>query len=469
MDVPSHPLTEQTLQRLRDNLRTVYADRPWMVATDVAQSAVHQASELRGLGATSVFALGAGMGTGDLDPEVPYATLGVQANDMMGAIRASEAALGALPADIQARVDAWDPDRKAHVVRAIFSNGQPVAGRRCWGGRPPAWLALEDKTIIDAVWDRCGVARAPSQVVESSASALQRAHATLDRGAGTVWAADNRDGWHGGATGLRWVRGPDDLAPAAEWMAAHAGTVRIMPFLEGIPCSMHGIVFDSHVVALRPCEMVVLRRKNSMHFKYARAATFWDPPSSDRDDMRAMVRRVGTHLRETVGYRGVFTIDGIMSAEGFRPTELNPRFGAAIGVLSGSIPDINLYLVHLAIVEQSPVDWQPDALEAVLVHAADTHRRGGAMQVLDVRVGALHKADLVRAPAGWRLAQDDEAVHARAMLGPAPSGALLRVTFEPAQTPIGPPSAPRAVEALAFLADHWNVPIGDLEAARSVR
>ena len=464
-----HPLTDAVVARLHDNLRSIYGGRPWLSATDILQGAVWQARELTDLGAERVFALGAAMGTGDIDDTVPHAVLNVRGDGMMNAIRMSEAALGHLPAALQARIDAWDPTHQARVVRTIFSNGQPVAGRPCWGGRPEAWQALEDKTVVDALWDRCGIPRADSRVVPARPHALHDAHRAVDKGAGTVWAADNRDGWHGGATGLRWVRTAHHITEAAEWMADHAHTVRIMPFLEGIPCSIHGIVFDDYVVALRPCEMVVLRRPGTMHFKYARAATFWDPPTPDRHAMRAMVRTVGVHLRETVGYRGVFTIDGIMSADGFRPTELNPRFGAAIGVLSGALPNLHLYLVHLAIVERVDVDWRPPDLEAVLLHAADTHRRGGAMQIIDTPVDTLRKADLVPDTTGWRVAKDDEKPHARAMLGPAPSGGMLRVTFEPDHTPVGPPSAPLAVELLAFLAQHWQVDIGPLEAARPVR
>ena len=461
--------TASTLAHIQRALRDTYGGRPWLCATDILQSAVAQCAEVQALGASSVFAIGAGMGTGPYDDTVPSAVLDVRGSDMMSSIRASEAALERLPPAVQARVDAWDPDRRARVVRAIFSSGRPVAGRRCWGGRPTAWQALEDKTIVDAIWDRCGVPRAPSRVVPPTDDALRTAHRALDAGDGTVWAADNRDGWHGGATGLRWVQSETDATHAARWMAEHAHQVRVMPFLEGTPCSIHGIVFDDHVVALRPCEMVVLRRPGTMRFKYARVSTFWDPPAADRAQMRSMARTVGAHLRETVDYRGVFTIDGILSRSGFRPTELNPRFGAAIGVMSGSLPELHLYLLHCAIVERVDVDWRPAELERVILEAADAHRRGGAMQVIPQHVTEQRSTGLVPDGAGWRIARASEDPHATAHLGPAPSGGVLRVTFAPAHTPVGPASAPRAVAMLACLAAHWDLDLGPLEAARSVR
>ena len=58
---------------------------------------------------------------------------------------------------------------------------------------------------IDAFWDVIGVPRAPSRVVTADHQALKAAADELDRGLGTVWAADARDGTHGGGVGLRWV------------------------------------------------------------------------------------------------------------------------------------------------------------------------------------------------------------------------------------------------------------------------
>src|SRR5690606_4075064 len=109
----------------------------------------------------------------------------------------------------------------------------------------------------------------------------------------------------------------------AEFLAEEAHRVRVMPFLDGIPCSIHGIVFDDAVSVLRPCEMVALRRPGRSDLYYAGMGSTWDPPAAARADMRALCRRVGEHLRRTVGYRGVFTVDGVLTRDGFRPTELN--------------------------------------------------------------------------------------------------------------------------------------------------
>jgi hypothetical protein len=82
-------------------------------------------------------------------------------------------------------------------------------------------------------------------------------------------------------------------------MQEHAHKARVKPFLAGIPCSIHGKVFEDHVLAFRPCELVVLRPRGSPRFRYAPAASFWDPPPADRAAMRQMARQVGVHLRDT--------------------------------------------------------------------------------------------------------------------------------------------------------------------------
>ena len=52
-----------------------------------------------------------------------------------------------------------------------------------------------------------------------------------------------------------------------------------MPFLEGVPCSIHGIVYPDHVIAVRPVEQISLRRAAAPTFFYAGCATFYDPPA----------------------------------------------------------------------------------------------------------------------------------------------------------------------------------------------
>jgi len=440
-----------------------------MVAMDVLAGTTRTVNLLEEFGAKRSFVIGTSRGVGRIptDEQAEVALLDVRATSLMAGIRKAEHALNNLSAETIARVDAWDPDHTAQVISTIFSGGKPIAGRRILGARPLSWQALEDKTVIDALWDAAGVARAPYRVVRIAD--LAQAAPELDQGLGTVWAGDSRAGFHGAATYLRWVRTPEDAIAAAAFLADDCDTARIMPFMEGIPCSIHGIVFPDYVVALRPCEMLVLRRPGDSRLTYAKAATFWDPQDVDASQMRAIARRVGEHLRASVGYRGAFTLDGIMTVDGFRPTELNPRFGAALGVLTKGIPNLPLNLLNQLIVEGHDLDFRPQALEQLILGHANIRRFGVASAMSTTGVTETLEVDGVFEGDVWREAHSGEERDGQFILGPSAMGSYLMVVLEPDRTPVGPSVAPRSAAALAFADERWSLGLGPLEPAKEVR
>ena len=154
--------------------------------------------------------------------------------------------------DVLAAVDEFDPDNEAMVLGAGFSRSSVLVGRPVYGARPEAWGALEDKMIIDQLWDDAGVRRAPSTIVPVARAPAAAADLASDLG--TVWVADNSEGWHGGGEYVRWIRSPADVAPAVEWFGEHAATVRVMPFLDGIPCSIHGFSTHDGVAVFLPVD-----------------------------------------------------------------------------------------------------------------------------------------------------------------------------------------------------------------------
>ncbi len=409
---------------------------------------------------------GAGAGPDDRVAPDPI-VVEVQATDMMMGIRRSLEVFAHLPPDAIAKIDAFDPDGTAGVLGTIFDDGRPLAGRRKYGGRPAEWQDLEDKTTVDAFWDDAGIAHAPSEVVAARGEALEAARVRLDRGQGVVFSGDSRDGFNGGATYVRWVRGKEQSAIAAEFFQANCDRTRVMPFLEGIPCSIHGFVFDDTTIALRPCEMLVFRRPATSELHYGRAATFWDPPDADRAAMREIARRVGEHLRKTLSYRGAFTVDGILGSDGFLPTELNPRFGAALAVMTAKL-GIPLILLNAAVVEGEPVDWQPRELERRILEVADQHRSGGGMAMTRKKQTETKAVSLVWERGAFRIGVEGDEPDASAILGPSAMGGFLKVELVPERTPVGPSAAGRVALALRCLDQHWDLEIGELEPARDV-
>lgn len=452
-------------------LGRIFAKKRFIIAVDVLAAATPLVAELGKLGAERCLCIATSLGTGPLpDPELSPEpiVIPVEAADIMTAIRKSLDQLANLPESALARVQAFDPEGRARVLGTIFDDGRDVGGRKKYGARPAAWQALEDKTVIDAFWAEAGIAHAPSRVVPATREALEAARIELDGGNGVAFSGDIRDGFNGGASYVRWVRSTRDVDEVAPFFETGCDRVRVMPFLEGIPCSIHGCVFPDSTLVLRPCEMIVFRQPQSTLLHYGRAASFWDPPDADRIQMRDVARRTGEHLRKTLGYRGAFTVDGVMSRDGFLPTELNPRFGAALGVLTSKV-DLPLLLLNAAVVEGEPVDWHSPDLERLLLEQADLHRAGGGSALSSVKQTETRSVDLTWTEAGFRISLFGEPVDAKAMLGPSPMGGWARLEFVAERTPVGPSAAPRVASALACLDAHWKLGIGPLEPAVDVR
>ena len=429
---------------------------------DTAQTAARVMADLTELGAADVFGVAASHGTGpmaQIDPD-KFVVCGVQGAGTMGGIRAAERALDHLSLEIRGRLDRWDPTREAMAIRPFFSKGGPVANRRTWGARPSAWQALEDKVIIDDLWDLAGVIRAPFRV--TPAAGAERAAHALDAGAGTVWAGDAREGFNGGATYTRWVRTRAEAAEATGWFNDHCDRVRVMPSLEGVPCSIHAMLApgDDHVVVLRPMEMVVLR--NAQGFVYCGGAGTWRPSEHHRREMRTAAGNVARHLSREHGYRGAFTLDGVLTDRGFLPTELNPRFGAAMKPYQNA--EMPLMLLHFAMIEGESLDWRMADLEdALLDLASDT---------ADTWCGLPMDAPFDGASETLHLAIDPDIRHVdeghaqvQLLFGTGPGGSTLRMRFSGEHTPVGPPLAPTVARVVNHAREVWNLPIAEVRSA----
>jgi hypothetical protein len=457
--------------RLVQELRPVFAGRKVVLAGGPLAASTVMCRRLRELGAERPFVLATGTGTGELPhpDEADWCVVELRAPDVMSEIRKAMRLLRLLPSTVVEALDRWDPERRAVVLSPMFNELPEIAGRRVYGPRRPAWRRLEDKVVVDALWDDLGIMRAPSAVVAAEAEALWAAAGRLDRGAGTAWAGDARQGFHGGASVLRWVRGVEDVEEAAAFLGARCDRVRVMPFLEGIPCSIHGVVFPGGVAAFRPVEMVTLRQPGSSRLRYAGAATFWDPPPADREVMRDLARRAGEGLRERVGYRGAFTVDGVLAAEGFLPTELNPRLGAGLSAMTRDVPELPVALLDRALVEGEPLTLPAAELECQVLDAADRTRAGGAWTVTTVTATATQDLPVVFDGGACRPLTNGQEPHGVLSFGPSGVGGFVRLALDPARVPAGPPVAPLAVAAFALADERFGTGIGPLEPARPVR
>lgn len=464
-------VTHAGVQYYLEGMRAWFSGRRLVVAVGPLASATRLVATLRDLGVAEVAVIADGVGTGALPNACDFPWVDVRIGtqpDSMATVHAYQARLAALPDDALAFLQRWDPEQTASVIASRFSTLGRVAGRRRLGRRLPAWEALEDKCVVDSFFDRHAVPRPPSQVVGLEANALWKAHTALNRGDGTVWSGDVRDGFNGGATRIRWVSNPVEAETAQAFLLQHCDRVRVSPFVEGIPCSVHGIVFADTIAVFRPCEMMVFRRPGEARFEYCGAATFWDPPDAERDRIREFTRRVGHGLKQDVGFRGAFTVDGIIGADGFVATEVNTRTGGAFRLLASGLPEINLELLNVIVMEGAPFDWRAETLERLILEVADAHRAGGGW--LSTRGVATQTRSYVlnRVADGWQIEEGEGPADAIGRVGPSATGSHVRVTPDPDRTPKGPSAQPLVAELLGAMDDALDLGIGRLTPAQDL-
>lgn len=464
-------MTVSFVQHCVEHARAFVAGRSVIFGGSNLAGSTGRVRALREVGASRCFVVANGVGTGPLPAaaDAESIVVEVEAADMMSEMRAVEALLADPPADVVAALDHFDPDHEALVLLASVGTSLAIGDRRAYGARRASWVALEDKTVCDAMFDDAKVARPPSLVVPASREALRGAAAELDRGTGTVWAGDASEGFNGGGHAVRWVRDGDDGRDATAFFAEHCARVRVAPFVAGISCSVHGFVTDDGVAVFRPVELVNLRPPSGDRFQYAGCATFWDPAAPDRDEMRAAARRMGEHLRATVAFRGCFTLDGIMGAAGFVATECNPRPGAGIGYLAPALPEFPFDVVQYLAVAGDANWLRASELETAVLEAGDRVRWGGGWTPVTTRFESTCNELMVRDGDGFRIASDDEDADATLSVGPGALGGFIRVEFSSSRTPVGPSLGPLVAAAFAYADAAHGTGIGPAAAAEPAR
>ncbi len=107
-----------------------------------------------------------------------------------------------------------------------------------------------------------------------------------------------------------------------------------------------------------------------------------------------MARRVGEVLRATYGYRGGFGVDGVLTADGFRPTELNSRMSAGLTTLA-AVDRAFMSLLQTNLVAGVDTGLDVATVES-LVPLMDAHRTGRPAALVErLHVGAAHEFPVV--------------------------------------------------------------------------
>lgn len=438
------------MEWISERLGEVFSHPRWIILNGVSANTQILIDQLKEWGGSEFLVVAGEEGVGN-QPEAETVFMPSPPGTVMEGFRRFAGKVNEPPRHVRQAVDEFDPDGTARVLGPLFAIPEYLLDRPLYGSRPSAWEALEDKTAADGIWDEAGIARAPSEIVRIEFA--EEATARLAGPMGAVWAADNSDGWHGGGEMTRWI--PDlatGRAVVADW-EARIRRVRVMPFLDGVPCSVHGVVTDDGVAALRPVELLILRRTDRTGFVYAGVANTWDPPTWVSDEMRQAARSVGEVLRRRSGHRGPFSIDGVATADGFRPTELNPRFSVGYGIQANTVPTLHGGFFVRALVE-GDIDVPATDLEKLIVDAATANR---AVR-LGIPVEGVHERQTTNlAIAGDRVTVDPDGD--RLELGPSPSGSYLFWGVDASRVPPGPPFAPYAAQVIDFARATWGTPV----------
>jgi hypothetical protein len=456
-------------QALRTRLGDLLSDRLVICAVAPLAGFVDWVALLEEAGARRPLVVASAIGAGPVPrPEqADVVLLDVpEATSLTEEVRQQDGVLRNLPDDVVRVVEAYDPEGTAVWLTTPFIGTGPVLGREVVCGRPDAWFALEDKLVVDDIWDAVGAPRAASCAVPVDLDALRRASSELDRGDGAVWAGDAREGFNGGGDFVRWVVTDADAAAAHDFFSRHCDRVRVMPFLDGVPCSIHGLVMATGTAVFRPVELAILRGRDR-RLVYGGLGTTWDPPEEDRAQMRDLARRTGERLRDQVGYRGAFGIDGILTVDGFRPTELNSRMSAGIGSLARVVDPSLFNLLQFNLLAGRDPGVPVEALEGWAVPAMDRARFAKATAMVARRV-VREPEDIAVAWDGATLVRSSEPTGWSVSAGPNAAGTYCRLNT-PGEVPDATRVADLNVALMRFLDAELDAGIGEVTAAPDVR
>lgn len=370
-----------------------------------------------------------------------------------------------LPDAVLAELDEFDPERRGFWWCGPFvTNDEPVAGRPVLFGRSRRQLAMEDKLFAERLWDEAGITHAPSRVVPVERDALAAATSELATDLGAVWSGDARDGFNGGGNYVRWVTTDRGQDAAYGFFAPRCDQVRVQPFLDGVSCSIHGVVVPDGTATFRPVEIVTLRNRERLRFVYGGLSTWWDPPAADREYMREVARTVGDHLSRNHDYRGFFGIDGVLTADGFLPTEINTRMPAGATTLA-KVDARLLHFVHSHLVSGLDPGITAAELET-LVPLMDAARIGDPKSFGPEAVGEAVDYPVSVDEHGLRRTEAETGnVFA---ISDNPSGYFA--TIRPCSAlSLGDRLAPITVQLMRHLDEHFGTDHGELEAAPDVR
>lgn len=287
-----------------------------------------------------------------LEGRVPSIGAGKSSNESITAsINSYQKHLVVLHDDVRRAINRFDPAGDAIVIIHPTIALDELAGRTVFGYKNNTYNDLQNKLKFSVMLDKIDVLSSEYIVCPSNSEEIRSGFMKLNRGKGVVIAADNKLGWHGAGDRTRWIHHKSDCENIASFFRDRANEVRIMPFLTGVPCSAQLLITNESCSVLNIVEQLNLLNIKQNKFVFCGVSSYWRPNEKSAGQIVKMGESIGEILRVEDGYRGFLSIDGILTEDGFMPTEINPRFSYSFMCQDFQIRTAAMYIHHLALSE----------------------------------------------------------------------------------------------------------------------
>ncbi|MBI6548496.1 hypothetical protein [Xenorhabdus lircayensis] len=258
-----------------------------------------------------------------------------------------------------------DPEKNITFLGGVRLPLSQLTDRSIYGWQRPEWAKFEDKIYIDDSLRRWGINTPSYKIIDPVLNDAVAAFHLLNKGKGVVLAADNSKLFNAGSSGLSWIKDHHEIADVLDKFRDKTRKFRMAEFIQGVPCSILAMVLPNGVAVFDPIEILTVFEKTTNQLLFCGSSNRWQP-GKFADIMRDYTRLAGEKLAGEVGYRGIFSLDGIWTGSEFFATEINPRHASGLG-LHRAVPLFPAYLFNRAVQENSPYIMELDPSQVEII------------------------------------------------------------------------------------------------------
>ncbi len=276
-------------------------------------------------------------------------------------------AIGDNAVTLEQQLREYDPGHRAMVIGPAWLKGKELLGRKVIGYRPDQWTEFEfDKIGVDRFFDSVGVPRANSLVVETKHFDFQDCWRRYDQGKGIVLVGEGK---FTGGSGLLFVKNRNSVTVVHGWLRNKSiSKLKVVSNLSGPAFCSHGFVLNDSCVTTQPYESISLEKCVEGEIEWVGSSSALVVREDVCNRIHRFTEQVGSQLRQTLNYRGSFSLDGVLTPDGPKFTEINTRMGASghmASMIWDPVPGF-LQLLDIFIREYPEEDFKPSKLQKLI-------------------------------------------------------------------------------------------------------